>query len=137
MPMPVDLVQRFCPTPLAAVLPLNGAVLRVATNDQLVLDRLRAVSAPARNSRQASIMHWRIVVEEGAHGSGDEFVRHAFQHDGLGFIRLSNASFLAANRQARCGISFIAANLIKEEGYFIRYFLPALISIIDDMGKEI
>lgn len=135
--MVIDLVKRFSLTPQVAVFPLNGSLLRVASNSQLLLDRLQAESTASRaDIRNASIMDWRIVVEGEQHASGGDFAHHGFKHDGLSFIRIANESFLAFDRLLRIGISFITANLIEEEGLFNEHFMPALTSILDQMKEE-
>jgi hypothetical protein len=132
-----DLVKRFSSTPLAAVLSLNGILVRVATNNQHVLDRLEAESAASGgDGRKGPCVDWRIVVEQEGDSSDSEFSPHAFTHDTLSFIRIANRSFLAGDGQARCGISFIASNLIEDDRLFGQYFLPAFISILGEMKEE-
>lgn len=133
--MIIDLVKRFSATPLAAVFPLNGSLLRVSSNSPLLLDRLRLESSASdQNSRHASVIDWRIVVESAGATPDGEFIRHAFSHDGLSFSRISQASFLAGDRRAGWGVSFITTSLVDEEPLFHRYFLPAFISMIDEMA---
>lgn len=135
--MPVDLVQRFSPTPLVAALRLNGDLVRVATNNQLLLDRFRVESTELREDNgDAPTAVWRIVVELDAEPSNGEFVLHNFRHDGLSFIRIAQRSFLAGDRQTQSGISFITSDLIREERLFSKYFLPAFVSILEGMKGE-
>ena len=136
--MVVDLVKRFSPTPLAATFPLNGLLVRVATNDPLVLDRLRAESAGSGgNSRFAPAVNLRIVVEGEADAFDIESAHHSFTYDGLSFVRIANQSFFAADRQTRSGISFIARNLVEEDQLFAQCVFPALISILSEMKEQV
>ena len=135
--MLIDLVKRFSLTPLETVLHLHGSLVSVASNNQLVLDRLRAESTGfGKDNRQGATQQWRIVVEEERKASQAELIHHGFTHDGLTFIQITNGSFLAGDRESRCGISFIARSLIEEERLFAQYFLPALISMLAQMRRE-
>jgi hypothetical protein len=135
--MLLDLVKRFSPTPLVAILTLNGMIVRVATNYHLVLDRLRVAStASGENRSEPPTVDWRIVMESDGDESDGEFTLHGFTHDGLSFIRISHRSFLAGDRQARCGISFVARDVIREERLFGQYFFPALMSILNEMKEN-
>ncbi len=136
--MIVDLVKRFTSTPREAVFSLNGSLVRVASNSQMVLNRLQSeYAAPEADSQHDSIMNWRIVVEEQADVPDGEFIYHTFAHNGLSFIRIANESFLAADRKTRCGISFVTANLVEKDDLFRRYFLPALVSMINEIEEEV
>jgi hypothetical protein len=135
--MPVDLVQRFSQTPLVAILRLNGNLVRVATNDQLLLDRFRVESTELREDNgDAPTADWRIVVELDSEQSNGEFALHSFEHDGLSFTRIAQRSFVAGDRQTRSGISFITCDLIRAERLFSKYFLPAFVSILEGMKGE-
>lgn len=135
--MVVDLVKRFSPTPLAANVPLNGVLVRVATNNSRVLDRLRAEAAGSGvNNRFAPTVDLRIVVEGETDAPGIESAQHSFTYDGLSFVRIANQSFFAADRQTRSGISFLARNLIEEDRLFAECVLPALVSILDEMKEQ-
>jgi hypothetical protein len=117
---------------------LNCLPVRVATNCQLVLDRLLAASvASCDHSCGAPAVNLRIVVEERVDASDGELAFHSFGHDGLRFIRIAHSSFLAADCQTRLCISFVAMKLIEEEPLFGRYFFPSLISILDEMKDKV
>jgi hypothetical protein len=134
--MLLDLVKRFSPTPLAGILTLNGMSVRVATNYDLVLDRLRAASTGSgADGGNLPTVNWRIVVERDGDAPGDDRTLCGFTHDGLSFIRISHGSFLAGDRRARCGISFVARDLISEE-LFGQYFFPAFMSILCEMKEN-
>lgn len=132
----IDLVQRFSLTPLAAVLAINGVLVRAATNSQLLLDRLRAESTGSREEGGMPAVNWRIVVEGKAESPGEELALQSLKHDGLSFVRIARESFLAGDRHARSCISFITSDLIREERLFSQYFLRAFVFILDDMRGE-
>ena len=129
--MPVDLVQRFSRTPLAADLTLNCLHVRVATNCQLLLDRLAVASTSEDHHQEAPVVTWRIVVEDEPEAS--DRTPYSFSHDGLSLIRIAHGSFLAGDRHARIGISFISKELVDEAHLFDLYFFPALVSIVAEM----
>ena len=131
--MPIDLIRRFAPTPNAANLYLNGMSVRVATNDPLLLDRLRLVCSkdPGENE-ESPFSQWTIIVEEDD-ASDRDFAVHSFAHDGLGLIRLAHGSFLACDRLARRGISFIDQSLIRDKQLFLDTFLPAFVTMNEDL----
>lgn len=134
--MPLDLIKRFSPTPLGATLTVNGATLRVATNDQLLLDWLRAVcDTSGGGSDDTPISDWKILVEDEDEASDCELSLGGFMYDGLSFIRISHRSFIAFDRHARCGISFIDKKLAQNEQLFDEYFLPALTAMLAEMKE--
>jgi hypothetical protein len=136
--MPVDLVQRFSRTPFVADLTLNCVPVRVATNSQLLLDRLVVVSTTDKEHHQGvSVVEWRIVVEDEGDVSDGAPAPHSFTQDGLSIIRIAHRSFLASDRQARLGISFISGKLLEEAHLFNRYFFPALMSITAQMKERV
>ena len=130
---PIDLLKRFTPTPFEVAAGFSGTTLRLATNSDLLRDRLRMFlpSAKAESDCNAELF-WRIVVEA-ERESCDEFPSvHRVSHGGLAFIRVGRRSFLAYDRQARQGISFISENLVRNEKMFGQYFLPALMSLLNE-----
>jgi hypothetical protein len=62
--IPIDLLKRFTPTPLEVTFELSGATIHLATNSDVMRDRLRMFqsSAKAESQRNAWSL-WRIVVE--------------------------------------------------------------------------
>ena len=134
--MPPDLIKRFSVTPFAAVLTLNGVSVRVATNDQLLLDRLQCVSdTTGTGSGLVPRAEWRIVVEEDDADADAEFALEGFTHGGLSFVRIAHRSFLAGDLGARCGISFLDKTVIRNEQLFEQYFLRALTSLLGEMKE--
>jgi hypothetical protein len=80
---------------------------------------------------------WRVVAE-----TEDDFAPHPepvsvqrLSHDGLSFVNIGRNSFLACDRHARRGVSFISQSLVTDENRFSRYFLPALISLMGEAIK--
>jgi hypothetical protein len=53
-------------------------------------------------------------------------------HGGLAFVRVGHRSFLAYDRQARQGISFISETLVRNDKMFSQYLLPALMSLLNE-----
>lgn len=135
--MPVDLVQRFSRTPFVADLTLNCVPVRVATNSQLLLDRLVASTTDKEQHQGVSVVEWRIVVEDEGDASDRALAPHSFTQDGLSIIRIAHRSFLASDRQARLGISFISGKLLEEAHLFDLYFFPALMSIMAQMKERV
>lgn len=132
--MPPDLIRRFNPTPLAATLKVNGATLQVATNDQLLLDRLGIRSdAVGRDGDEEPAAKWRIVVEEENEAPDNELSLDGLTHGGLSFIRIAHRSFLASDLQTHSGISFIERNLVRNQQLFEQYFFPAFLLLIGEM----
>ncbi len=130
----VDLVQRFSQTLLTAVLPIQGVLVRAATNNQLLLDRLRAESKACGGEKE--VVNWRIVVEEKGEPLNEEFALHSLKHDGLSVIRIATESFMAGDQQTRSCISFVTSDLIREKRLFGQYFLPNFLSILEDMKEK-
>ncbi len=136
--MPIDLIKRFTPTPLTTTLSMDGMTLRVASNDQLVLDRLQlSCDAIEDDCLDAPISEWRIVVDEEDGTRDHDSTLQGFAHDGLSFIRLARGSFLAGDRRANLGISFIEKSLILDDQHFRQTFLPAFLLMLHEMKERV
>lgn len=131
--IPIDLLKRFTPTPLEVTFELSGATIHLATNSDVMRDRLRMFqsSANAESQRNAWSL-WRIVVEPEREAYDESPSVHRLSHGELAFVKVGHTSFLAYDRQARQGISFISENLIRNEKMFRQCFLPALMSLLNE-----
>jgi len=130
---PIDLLKRFTPTPFEVTFELSGATIHLATNSDVMRDRLRMFqpSAKAESQRNAWSL-WRIVVEPEREACDESPKVHRLSHGELVFVKVGHTSFLAYDRQARQGISFISENLIRNEKMFRQCFLPALMSLLNE-----
>jgi hypothetical protein len=136
--MPIDLIKRFTPTPLTATLSMDGMTLRVATNDQFVLDRLQlSRDAIGDDCFDAPLSEWRIVVDEEDDTPDHDSTLQGFAHDGLSFIRLARGSFIAGDRLANLGISFIERSLIQDDQRFRQTFLAAFLLMLHEMKERV
>ena len=131
--IPIDLLKRFTPTPFEVTFELSGATIHLATNSDVMRDRLRMFqpSAKAESQRNARSL-WRIVVEPEGEAYDESPSVHRLSHGELAFVRIGHTSFLAYDRQARQGISFISENLVRNEKMFRQCFLPALMSLLNE-----
>jgi hypothetical protein len=132
--LPIDLLKRFTRTPLAAVFELSGTMIRLATNSDAMRDRLRMVLPSAKAGCHAKLF-WRIVVEPEREAYDESPSVHRMSHGGLAYVRIGNRSFLAYDWQARQGVSFVSENLASNEKMFSEYFLPALMSLLNESIK--
>jgi len=132
--MTPDLVKRFTATPYETTLALNNTVVQVSTNHPLVLDRLGSESRSSEKKIHAEpAARWRVVVEENVDLPISDSAVRSFSHDGLAFIRIGRGGFLASDRRAHTGISFVAQELVENERLFIDYYLPALLLMLQEM----
>jgi hypothetical protein len=131
--IPIDLLKRFTPTPFEVTFELSGATIHLATNSDVMRDRLRMFqpSAKAKSQRNERSV-WRIVVEPEGEAYDESPSVHRLSHGELAFVRVGHTSFLAYDRQARQGISFISENLVRNEKMFSQCFLPALMSLLNE-----
>jgi hypothetical protein len=131
--MTPDLIKRFTPTPYKATLAVDNLVIRVSSNHPLVLDRLGSEFCVAKHriSDKAGAS-WRIVVEENGGVPIDLPVR-VFSHDGLVFLRIGSRGFLALDRGAQAGISFVAQELVEDPRLFADCYLPAFLWMTQEM----
>lgn len=133
--MTPDPVKRFSSTAYEATLTLNNIPVRVATNNQQVLDRLHSRSGDSRTEiHDSPVAHWRVVVEEDVDLPMGNSRVCGLTHDGLIFVRIAHGGFLAADRQARFGISFVAAEFVENDRLFSEYYFPALLLVLREMG---
>ena len=131
--IPIDLLKRFTPTPFEVTFELSGATIHLATNSDVMRDQLRMLQPSAKRESQGNgTLFWRIVVEPEREAYDESPSVHRLSHGGLAFIRIGHRSFLAYDRQARQGISFISENLVRDEKMFNQCFLPALISLLNE-----
>jgi hypothetical protein len=133
--MLVDALRRLTPTPLEHSFELEGVTVRVATNSQLLSDRLLgALASAARDGVLPPAAVWRVVVEH------EDNVEIAIQsvssqrisRSGLALITLGQKSFLAWDMQAHEGVCFISERFVCDDKLFQQYFLPALISLLKE-----
>jgi hypothetical protein len=131
--IPIDLLKRFTPTPFEVTFELSGATIHLATNSDVMRDRLRMFqpSAKAESQRNAWSL-WRIVVEPEGEAYDESPSVHRLSHGELAIVRVGHTSFLAYDRQARQGISFISENLVRNEKIFSQCFLPVLMSLLNE-----
>jgi hypothetical protein len=129
-----DLVKRFTETPLEAQLELLGTNIRVETNCQAIADKLSHALAPSTvEHSHVSNFVLRVVVEadEDSEPTADfEVLR--MSHGGVSFITMGQKTFIACDRQAQLGISFISQNFLTDEEQFQGRFLPALIQLLSE-----
>jgi hypothetical protein len=127
-----DLIRRFANTPFETMLGLSGASIRLETNCQAVADQLQRALGPCPACAfETPDFVFRVVAESEADVDFEAAPTvHRLGHDGLSFISLGRSSFLACDRQARRGISFVSQSLVTDEKRFSQHFLPALILLL-------
>jgi hypothetical protein len=129
--IPIDLLKRFTRTPLEVAFELSGTTVRVETNSDVMIDRLR-MFLPAAKVHCNAMLFWRIVVEPEHEACDESPSVHRMSHGGLAYVRIGRRSFLAYDWQAHQGVSFISENLASNEKMFSQYFLPALMSLLNE-----
>jgi hypothetical protein len=134
--MTPDLIKRFSSTAYEATLMLDNISVRVATNNSLVLDRLHSRECLRKELPDSPVAHWRVVVEEDVDLPMGNSRVCGLAHDGLIFVRIAHGGFLAADRQARFGISFVAAEFVENDRLFSQYYFPALLLVLREMGDS-
>jgi hypothetical protein len=132
--MPVDPLKRFTPTPVTTTVRVAGVAVRVETNCVAVIFQLleALALAPAADPGLPSFS-WKIVVEpqEEPELEGECFDPHSFSYGDLSLIHISRQSFVACDRGAREGIAFLSPNLANQAAQFRRYFVPALLLLME------
>lgn len=135
----IDFIKRFTPTPFVATFALSGASVRVETNCQQLVDRLRNMFPPlvANGSDQPSFV-WRVVAESDNDDEPEDESSsvHRLTYAGLSFITLGQKNFLACDWQARLGICFVSQDLVTDEKLFRQCFLPAIISLLKESAEK-
>jgi hypothetical protein len=134
--MPIDAYRRFVPTLIATSHELPDKTISVATNYQLLADRLEvALPSPGRRLGSTPAFAWRIVVESGDEVEDETLNDRRLSHDGLTIFTLGRKSFLACDNQARRGVAFVAERFVDNEKLFFSSFLPALLSFLNELGE--
>jgi hypothetical protein len=138
--MPIDLVKRFTPTPLTATLAGGHWRMHIETNHALVLRRLELGLQGAKTIPQPSVTRWRIVVEDEIDLPPARSSLSGLGHEGLAFLRIalpgrpSQSAFLAGDGSAGYGVSFVAKQLVEDEGLFAGHYLPAFLLLLREMA---
>jgi hypothetical protein len=132
--MPIDALRRFTPIPLESTFVLRGSIFSVATNCQVLADRmLGALTPPAPGLVSAPAFVWKVVVEAvNPLEEIDSLTSHRLSHNGLAFVSIGRKSFLACDLQAHEGVAFVSRRLVDNENVFQEYFLPPLISLLKE-----
>jgi len=133
--MTSDPVKRFSSTVYEETLVLNSMPVRVATNNRLVLERLHS-RCLRTDLHDSPVVHWRIVVDDDVDLPMGHSRINGLAHDGLIFVRIAHGGFLAADRQAGFGISFVAAEFVENDTLFGQYYFPALLLVLGEMGES-
>ena len=133
--MTTDLIKRFISTPIETTFELNGGSIRLQTNCQAVADHLRRALPPRTASAlDAPELVLRVVAESDEEPEFEAAPTvHRLGHNGLSFVSLGHKSFLACDRRARHGISFISESLVRDEKIFGQFFVPALLSLLSEL----
>jgi len=133
--MTIDAQRRFTPTPLEQAYQLQGATIAVATNSQVLLNRLSSVLMPSSRCHGDTLaLLWRVVVEPGEEidVAVDSLSSHRVSQNGLVLVNFGQQNFLALDVDARQGASFVSNNFILNESLFGQYFLPAFSSLVNE-----
>jgi hypothetical protein len=136
--MLVDLLKRFTPTLITSTVVIDGLAVRVETNCATVMAQIfdGLALSPVEDSRQPCFV-WRIVVEasESRDHDIDSWCPHAISGKELSLIHINRQNFLACDQRTREGISFISDDLAHDQSRFRRYFVPALLSLMELRGE--
>jgi hypothetical protein len=132
--MLVDLLKRFTPILTTTTVVIDGLAVRVETNCATVIAQMLDGLGlePVTDSPQPCFV-WRIVVEpsEPAETDIDSWCPHAITRKELSLIHINRQNFLACDQRTREGISFISDDLAHDPSRFRRYFVPALLSLME------
>jgi hypothetical protein len=130
-----DLLRRFTLTPLENTFDLHGVSVKVATNSQVLADRLlRALPLSAAKIPTAPGFIWRVVVEPEDDLESQAMAPSGYRmsHEGLAFITIGQKHFLACDLQAHEGISFVSENIASDERLFRECFLPGFTTLVKE-----
>ena len=135
--MLVDLLKRFTPTLITTTVVIDGLAVRLETNCAEVIAQMLDGTgcAPLADSRRPCFV-WRIVVEpsESAEADIDSWCPREVSGKDLSLIHINRQNFLACDQRTREGISFISDDLAQDQSRFRRYFVPALLSLMEPRG---
>jgi len=136
--MPIDLVNRFAPTPMQRTFQLSGKVISLATNCADLLNRMAKLATECEEAGVGRVdCSWRIVTEPGT----DEVLESValsnrrISDDGISFVTLGQRSFLAYDERTHRGISFLSEGLVRDPTLFVDLFLPGFLSLLPE-GKR-
>jgi hypothetical protein len=116
--------------------------MRIETNHPLVLRRLESGLDSLSGIPETPVAHWKIVVEDEINLPPVNSPFQGLTHDGLAFVRIeleelrSPGAFLAADRQAGRGVSFVATEFVEQEQLFVQYYLPALLLMLHETADK-
>jgi hypothetical protein len=130
-----DLTRRLTPTPYVADLCPSGRAIRLETNSPTLLRQVcRALGGCGRTQLSRKPFLWRLISDPdaGLHMPWPDF--SMVSANGLLFANIGQRSFLAADREARCAVGFLADGLLEDEEGFEECFLAGLLSMTAAAG---
>jgi len=130
--MPIDALKRFTPTPFQNSFKVHGTTVSVATNCQLLADRLLGALVPSEDLERPPAFGWRVVVEpdDDPEINIECLSSHHLQLNGLALVTIGQKTFLAWDMEAHQGVSFLSKRFVDSEKLFQQYVLPTLISAL-------
>ena len=136
-PLLEDLLHRQIPTPFEADYLLGEFSIRVSTNSRDVLRHLSQVLPSVLPGPDKRIFGWRIVVETASTAPAWRKARYPsyFSHNGLSFLSLGRAGFVAFDCDAFSGVAFLSTEQLDDGSILQDYALPNLKAALTKTGS--
>ena len=127
---PTDLLRRSTPTPLRADLRVLRYAVRLETNSGAALERAEK-AFPGECGAQSGGYEflWRLVIEPDAGHQTERPAMAGFTDRGLTLVNLGQYSFIAVDLTAREAVIFLEERFLRDELWFTRQLLPALVKL--------
>jgi hypothetical protein len=125
----IDPLMRFSPIPHTANVSLWGMTVRIETNSEVLIDRLRSLGVlPSAQDTADPACILKIVIEQDKPNLSvaDRLITSYVGDDQLAVFSFGQDGFLASDRGSGLGISFISERLVRDEELFAAHFVPSL-----------
>jgi len=136
--MPIDLVNRFAPTPLQTTVHWSGKVISFATNSRMLLERMAELvpACPEAGAGEVDCL-WRVVAEPDCEGRAEvgASIHRYVTDEGVSFLTIGRRSFLAYDNRSGRGICFVSERLVRDRTLFFEAFLAGFAALLEG-GKQ-
>ena len=128
-----DLLRRFAPTPHVCMLCIGGLSVRLETNDPILARAIQSVTLRYEPRDSDSASHWKLIRDEQAPCGGIEVT--ILSAGPIGLLLLGSGTVIAADRERREILGFVAADLSAEKCAAV--VLPLIFDLLRASGKAL
>jgi hypothetical protein len=105
---------------------IGDTYARLETNDPGLASAIQSVTARSETDKGDAASHWKLIRDEQAHCAGSEVT--VLSAGPIGILLLGFGTVIAADRESREILGFVAADLSAEK--FVTIVLPLVLELL-------